>query len=182
MTIIFNASRRSSLAHPPFIKTPLVGRASALVARIKAPRFVLVHFYATAALIATTLFIIAIHTRRCSRPPATPVAFFIIEVASRSAARAATTTPPPQPFGDLCKAFQVFLQLLFRISPEQSCDQRAQATGGRIITESDTQESRATRRRLENNFALRQDIAAHRAPGDPSIRLERYCLGLPLDA
>lgn len=103
----------------------------------------------------SSLFIVAVHARRYPKPPATPVAFFIIiEVWSRSAARAAATTTP-RPFGDLCKAFEVFLQLLFRISPEQACDQRAEATGGRIITEPDTQESRAARRRLENNFAFR---------------------------
>lgn len=62
MTIIFNASRRSSssssLAHPPLIKTPLVGRASPLIAS-EATRVVFVHFQASALLIATTLFIIA---------------------------------------------------------------------------------------------------------------------------
>lgn len=60
MTIIFNALLRSSLTHPPLIKTPLVGRASARVAR-RATRFMFVHFYATAAIITTTFFIIAPH-------------------------------------------------------------------------------------------------------------------------
>ena len=88
----------------------------------------------------------------------------------------------PWPFGDLCKAFEVFLQLLFGISPEEACDQRAQTTGGRIITEPDAHERRAMRRLLKNHLPFGLDIAAHGAPGDPPVRLERDGLRFPFDA
>jgi hypothetical protein len=50
------------MLHPPLVKTPLVGRATPLVASSEATRFLLVSFYATpppTVLMAMALFIIA---------------------------------------------------------------------------------------------------------------------------
>jgi hypothetical protein len=88
----------------------------------------------------------------------------------------------PWRFGDRRKAREVFLQLLLRVCPEQASDQRAEATGGRIITEYDSQKSRAARRLMKINFAYGLDIAAHAAPCDSLIGLERYGLSFPFDA
>lgn len=60
MTIILSAAWRSSLAHTPLVKTPLVGRASALFAS-EATRFVFVHLHAITTINTTTLFIITPH-------------------------------------------------------------------------------------------------------------------------